>query len=171
MTVNSSNHNSKGLLRFVKGDATQPQSGKLKYILQIVNNEGAYGAGFSGAVKARWPKVELEYRQWWREKYGKLKLGDIQEIQVTSDLIVVNMVAQDGVVSYKNKKPIKYDALKTCLAKIGKEMVNYNSSVHIPRIGCGLAGGEWEEVEKLITEELLERGINVTVYDLEEEEQ
>ena len=164
---NPSNHNPKGIIRFVKGDATLPQGSNNRYILQIVNNEGKYGAGFSGALSKRWPKAESEYRQWWREQYGKLKLGDIQVVQVLSDLVVINMVAQVGIVSAENPKPIKYEALQACLAKAGIEISKFNASVHIPRIGCGLSQGSWSEVEPIIEQELLKRGINVTVYDLE----
>jgi hypothetical protein len=39
------------------------------------------------------------------------------------------------------------------------------ASVHMPRIGCGLAGGRWERIEPLITRRLSEHGIAVTVYD------
>lgn len=164
-----SDHNPKGLLRFVKGDATLPQGSNVKYILQIVNDSGMYGAGFSGAIAARWPKVEAEYRAWWRERYGKLKLGDIQVIQILSDLVVINMVAQHGIVSKDNPKPIDYNALQMCLSKAGDVISDYNASVHIPRIGCGLAGGSWEEVEKLVEAELIKRSIDVTVYDMDDE--
>lgn len=163
-----SDHIQKGLIRFVKGDATLPQGSNLRYILQIVNDEGKYGAGFSGALSARWPKVETEYRQWWRERYGKLKLGDIQLVQVLSDLVVINMVAQKGIVSKDNPIPISYEALQTCLSKAGSEIHKFNASVHMPRIGCGLAGGTWDKIEPLVEKELLKRGINVTVYDPEE---
>lgn len=162
-----SNHNPKGLLRYVKGDATLPNGSNLRYILQIVNDAGKYGAGFSGALAARWPKIETEYRGWWRTRYGKLNLGDIQVIQVLSDLAVINMVAQHDVVSEENPTPIKYDALQQCLAKAGIEISQYNAAVHMPRIGCGLAQGEWEKIEPLIEQELLKRGLNVTVYDPE----
>ncbi len=39
------------------------------------------------------------------------------------------------------------------------------ASVHMPRIGCGLAGGKWSRVEPLVTERLAKRDIAVTVYD------
>ena len=157
-----------GILRFVEGDATKPEGSNLRYIVHVVNDEGKYGAGFSGALSRKWPKVEVEYRKWWRDRFGHLKLGDIQIVQVLSDLAVINMVAQKGVVSSNNPMPIKYDALQACLDKVGQEVAQYNASVHMPRIGCGLAGGKWEEVEPLIKEELLSRQINVTVYDLPE---
>ncbi len=39
------------------------------------------------------------------------------------------------------------------------------ASVHMPRIGCGLAGGKWEVVEPLIEEHLSAKGVAVTIYD------
>jgi hypothetical protein len=38
--------------------------------------------------------------------------------------------------------------------------------VHMPRIGCGLAGGQWEEIEPIIETTLGAKGVAVTVYDL-----
>jgi hypothetical protein len=162
-----SDHNPKGILKFVKGDATNPLGSSNRYILQIVNNSGKYGAGFSGALSRRWPKVEMEYRKWWRERFGKLILGDIQVIQILSDLVVINMVAQNDIVSATNPKPIDYAALQKCLSKAGDEISQYSAGIHMPRIGSGLAKGNWEEIEPLIEAELLKRGLNVTVYDLE----
>jgi hypothetical protein len=39
------------------------------------------------------------------------------------------------------------------------------ASVHMPRIGCGLAGGPWQEIEPLIRRNLTDRSISVTVCD------
>ncbi|MQY33582.1 hypothetical protein SRB17_15430 [Streptomyces sp. RB17] len=44
-------------------------------------------------------------------------------------------------------------------------MIELGASVHMPRIGCGLAGGTWSRKEPFITERLVKRGIEVTVYD------
>jgi O-acetyl-ADP-ribose deacetylase (regulator of RNase III) len=162
-----SDHNPKGLLKYVVGDATNPLGSSNRYILQIVNDEGKYGAGFSGALSKRWPKVETEYRKWWRERFGKLVRGDIQTIQILSDLVVINMVAQKGIVGPNNPKPIDYKALQTCLSKAGDVVSQYNASIHMPKIGAGLSQGDWAEIEPLIEQELLKRGINVTVYTLE----
>ena len=42
-----------------------------------------------------------------------------------------------------------------------------SASVHMPRIGCGLTGGEWPEIEKIIDETLCAAGVEVFVYDFE----
>ena len=39
------------------------------------------------------------------------------------------------------------------------------ASAHMPRIGCGLAGGRWELIEPLIVKTLCQRNVPVTVYD------
>jgi hypothetical protein len=35
----------------------------------------------------------------------------------------------------------------------------------MPRIGTGRGGGKWEVIEPMIMEELVQRGVTVTVYD------
>lgn len=161
-----SNTMPKGNLRFTVGDATLPIGGALRFILQVNNDIGAYGAGFSGAVAKKWPAVRDNYRMWWRKNQGHLKLGEIQEVMVQSDIRVINMIAQKGIVSDENPAPIDYEALNECLNKAGVLISREKGAAHMPRIGCGLAGGTWEEVEPLVIEQLCKRGINVTVYDL-----
>jgi hypothetical protein len=34
------------------------------------------------------------------------------------------------------------------------------------RIGSGLVGGWWEEIEPIILDELVSQGVEVTIYDL-----
>jgi hypothetical protein len=76
-------------------------------------------------------------------------------------------IAQQDIQSVDNPKPIDYKALEECLSKAGVKISENGGSIHMPRIGCGLVGGNWEEVEPLIEAQLLKRGINVTVYDNE----
>ena len=40
-----------------------------------------------------------------------------------------------------------------------------NASVHMPRIGCGLAGGKWEMIEPIILQRLSNNDVEVVVYD------
>jgi hypothetical protein len=40
--------------------------------------------------------------------------------------------------------------------------------IHMPRIGCGLAGGKWDQIEPLLEEHLARAGFDVRVYDLPE---
>ncbi len=40
------------------------------------------------------------------------------------------------------------------------------ASVHMPRIGAGLAGGDWREIEQIILDELAAHDLDITIYDL-----
>ena len=41
-----------------------------------------------------------------------------------------------------------------------------NAKVQMPRIGCGLAGGSWDEIEAIIEDTLLQKSIEVFVCDI-----
>jgi O-acetyl-ADP-ribose deacetylase (regulator of RNase III) len=158
----------KGIFRFAKGNAANPIGGGFRYILQVCNDTGAYGAGFSGVLSRRWPMIESNYRQWWRSRNGELQLGDIQVVQVQSDTAVINMIGQHGIGPDEDgNPPIRYDGLEKALSNAGVLISDEKGTAHMPRIGCGLAGGSWDLVEPLVVEQLSKRGINVTVYDLE----
>lgn len=159
-----------GRLKYIKGDATNPEGGSLRFILQINNDAGGYGAGFSGAISKRWPQVEKEYRRLYRSTANPtsmiMPLGKIQPVTVQSDTVVINMIAQRGFKNDSEVPPIRLEALETCLNQVGEMAQKDGASIHAPRIGCGLAGGKWESIEPLLKKHIISRGINVTIYDI-----
>lgn len=90
----------------------------------------------------------------------------IQLVRVEEELWVANMIAQHGYRSSENPRPLQNNALETCLDKLAESALQRGASVHMPRIGCGLTGGRWEEVEPIIQRTLIRRDVPVTVYDL-----
>lgn len=78
---------------------------------------------------------------------------------------VANLVGQRGVRTGSKGVPVRYEAIDTALGLLADKAAELGASVHMPRIGCGLAGGKWSRVEPLITERLVKPGIAVTVYD------
>jgi O-acetyl-ADP-ribose deacetylase (regulator of RNase III) len=61
---------------------------------------------------------------------------------------------------------VRYNAIRLGLRSVAAYTIAHSASIHLPRIGCGLAGGRWEEIEPIISEELSAAGLAVTVYDL-----
>ena len=53
------------------------------------------------------------------------------------------MIGQQGMRTGSKGVPIRYKAVRSCLEKLADEAEELNASVHMPRIGCGLAGGKW----------------------------
>lgn len=152
-------------IQYVKGDATQPIVEGNKIICHICNDIGGWGRGFVLAISKKWKTPEIEYRE-WHKKGDNFLLGEIQLVAVESDIWVVNMIAQHKINSNSQGiPPIRYDALEKCLIKLSKQALQLNASVHMPRIGCGLAGGKWEEIGPLIINYLIKKEIKVFVYD------
>ena len=129
------------LIRYLKGDATQPQINGNKIIAHICNDIGGWGKGFVLALSARWKKPEHDYREWYRLRKD-FDLGAVQFVAVESDIWVANMIGQHDIKTKNNVPPIRYEAVRSCLAKVADQAVDLNASVHMPRIGCGLAGGQ-----------------------------
>ena len=114
------------------------------------------------------------------------ELGQIQVVKVeprplagpsrtfTPPIWVVNMISQegygpankaqhqDGLVN--TKPPIRYDALEQCLKQVESLLALVVGTVHMPRIGTGLGGGTWSEIEPIIERTLSDWP--VYVYDL-----
>jgi len=155
-------------LRIIKGDATSPQASGSKIIAHICNDLGGWGKGFVVAVSRRWPEPEREYRRWHRDRAGNdFGLGAVQLVSVRPDTWVANMIGQHGMKQGSAGPPIRYNAVERCLATLAGHAARLGASVHMPRIGCGLAGGKWELIEPIVARTLSEHGIAVTVYDFD----
>lgn len=153
-------------INYIKGDATSPQSKGNKIIAHICNDLGGWGKGFVLAISHRWPEPESFYREWHRNRASNdFALGATSFVHVEEYIWVANMVAQRGMKVGSNGPPIRYDAVQACLATVANKAAELDASVHMPRIGCGLAGGRWDKIEPIIEKTLLDRGIFTQVYD------
>jgi O-acetyl-ADP-ribose deacetylase (regulator of RNase III) len=160
-------------INYVTGDATVPQGEGVKIIAHVCNDIGGWGRGFVLAVSKRWPQPERDYRDWHRQKYWSqddesipFSLGKVQLVKITSDTHVANMIGQHGTTWKNGVPPVRYGAIREALRTLSTKAIRLNASVHMPRIGAGLAGGEWKEIERIIAEELCSKLNSVSVYDL-----
>lgn len=166
-------HKEKTVIKYVKGDAARPLEYGHDYpngplaILHVCNNQGGWGKGFSGALSKQYPEAEIEYRSQWAEDGPGLKLGEVQLVSIGAASWIANMVAQDGYRRPGNLVPLNYKSLENCLLFVANFFKSQTGSLsfHMPRIGCGLGGGTWEDVEPVIQRTLVASGFNVTVYD------
>jgi O-acetyl-ADP-ribose deacetylase (regulator of RNase III) len=150
---------------YTEGDATNPAGKGNKVIVHVCNDAGFWGKGFVLAVSRRWKEPEGAYKDWFKNGQD-FSLGKVQFVQVENDLWVANLIGQHKITKSRNgPPPIRYEAVKEGLASVQMFAKNINASVHMPRIGCGLAGGTWDRIEPLIQKELSHKAIVVTVYD------
>lgn len=154
-------------IHYVLGDATNPVSPGNQIIAHCCNDAGYWNAGFVRALSARYHQPERDYRRWAQTKAPiPLALGQVQFVKVRSGLCVANIIGQHGIRSNGNPRPIRYDALQRGLARVCQIALDHDATVHMPRLGAGLAGGDWAIIAKIINQELCIHGVNVTVYDL-----
>lgn len=147
-------------IKYIIGDATRPRTPGNKIICHICNDRGGWGAGFVLALSRRWKQPEESYRECPEE----WRLGGVQVVPVEDQISVANMIAQHLTgYSPEGRPPIRYGALRACLATVNDHAYRTNATIHMPRIGCGLAGGRWEEVEAIIHDVM---SVDVYVYDL-----
>jgi O-acetyl-ADP-ribose deacetylase (regulator of RNase III) len=167
-------------ISYAVGDATRPQGVGPKVIAHICNDEGGWGRGFVVALSRRDKAPEKAYRAWKASNFDGYKhlipdgwyvpvfgLGATQIVPYSLPGVwVANMIAQRGIRREpQSPRAVDYRALATALDEVGDFAENKGASVHMPRIGCGLGGGSWSEVEPIINKTLTDRGIAVTVYD------
>lgn len=126
----------------------------------ICNNINAFGAGFARYIDQHYPIVKENFHMLG----NKANLGYTQYISVEtnkivkSQIIVCNMIAQNGLINPKNTRPLNYGSLAICMHDIknyiknlSKQSIdNMNYEIHAPRFGSGLAGGNWSFIENLI---------------------
>jgi O-acetyl-ADP-ribose deacetylase (regulator of RNase III) len=153
------------------GDATEPDLEGSVMIAHVLSDAGAFGAGFAAALASRYPRSKARFQAWARSRTGTtFRLGMVQWVGVGDEIglrepdrWVANMVAQHGLRSASNPHPLDLVALRECLYRLVHGPVKCEHIV-MPRIGCGLAGGNWAEVQPVIEDALAAE--NVHVYDL-----
>lgn len=152
-------------IQYIRGDATEPIGEGNKIIVHVCNDIGAWGKGFVLAISKRWEQPEAMYRKW--AKYGPdFGLGKIQFVQVESSIWVANLIGQHDIRKGTNSiPPIRYEAIQSGIQLLAEFALQHHASVHMPRIGCGLAGGTWDKIEPILLEELSKKNIKTTVYD------
>lgn len=62
---------------------------------------------------------------------------------------------------------LDYGALRSCLKDLKHRVTNSfkTQRIGLPKIGCGLAGGDWNTVKRIIEQEL--QGLDVTIVEYE----
>jgi len=153
-------------LKYLSGDATSPRGQGKRIIAQLVNDKAlTWGRGFTVAVREKWPDAQRLFTEWMVAQKGAPRLGSVHFAALGEDLQLASLVAQHGYGPTPGLR-LRYAALESCLEALSQRARAADATVHMPRIGCGEAGGSWEVVSDIIDETLCRCGVPVTIYDL-----
>ena len=141
-------------MQYVKGNILNVEQG---IICQQVNCKLVMGAGLAKQIRDKWPRVYTEYRLMMSTNpYQRLGKCQIVEV-VTRKLYVANLFGQytyGGLI----KKHTNYQALSQAIRELGswhKNNCHDSFPIWIPyKLGCGLAGGDWEIVQSILFQNL-----------------
>lgn len=156
------------MIKYLIGfDATSPicTDKKIHIIAHCCNSLGKWGKGFVLALSKRYPNLRYEYLNW----INASRLGQVLYVRINNNTVVANMVGQERIYPIKLSDgtiipPIDYPALERCIENVFEEAFLNNADVHMPLIGCGLAGGKWEIVQSILEKYNQIYPINIYVY-------
>lgn len=152
-------------INYLTGDATDLPSSGNKVLCHLCNSWGFWGAGFVLALSKKWPVAEAAYRKLYADQGKKLVMGTVQFVPINSDLHVANMIGQLGLRKKDGDSSIRYPALYSCLEEVAKFAVANKASIHAPKFGAGLAGGDWRVIEAILEKISKTYGVDFTIYD------
>lgn len=150
-------------LKYIKGDLFTTDC---NVIAHGCNTRGAFNSGVAGQIRRLYPKVREAYLEKY-ELYG-WELGQIQFVPINKDvnpLWIVNMSTQDTYG--KTGVHVNYDAVRQCFKSLFRHCEYNDHRIAIPKIGAGLAGGDWGRIEKILLDLLFGTKIELSVYTLE----
>lgn len=151
------------MIRELTGDLIhEADHGQLDLIVHGCNCFCTMGAGIAKQIRDRWPEAyeaDLKTVKGDRSKLGTCSYAKLVKTKVGSPLQIVNAYTQFNYG--RNRRNVDYDAVQACMRYISG-ITPPDVRIGMPRIGCGLAGGDWDIVYDIIREELDVQ--DVTVY-------
>ena len=138
-------------IQYFKQDLTPILSSKdFQVFAHGCNCFNTMGAGIAKTVKQIFPQVYKADQS--TRKGDKSKLGTIDTISVGDSVnpkFVINAYTQ---YDFRGMKPnVNYKAIEKCFVAINDFMTKQQiTELTIPKIGAGLAGGDWDKVESIL---------------------
>lgn len=149
------------MIKIVKGDILNAREAA---ICHQVNCQNQMGAGVAKVLYTRWPEVKTEYHRFCDGKRPRDLLGKIQVVELREfpawNKVVINIFGQLNC-GHDKICYTRYDALATAFDELNR--IAASKTVAFPYgFGCGLANGDWTQIEKLMLKHLT--NVDVTVY-------
>lgn len=148
------------MVNYITGDLFTT---KADVIAHGVNCRGGFGSGVAGQIAKRYPYARHQYLS----KFNKngWKLGEVQLVNIFGEgLVIANCATQDN---YGGSGLLaNYEAIDKCLTYLEKYCLRLHLTLAIPRIGAGLANGDWVVIQGIIEKIFTDSPVKIEVYSL-----
>lgn len=140
----------------------------------VCNNADIFGGGFTAGIVKYYPIVRDNYHMLGLS-FLKKNLGHVQFIVAKENkknnnkIIFANMIAQNGTISRNNPRSLNYLALCKSMVSVSSYIKNnidpneQQAQIHCPKFGSGLAGGNWNFIQDLISD--IWSDLDIFIYD------
>lgn len=134
-----------------------------KVVVHGCNAQGVMGSGVALAIKNKYPSAYSAYKA--SEQYGGMTLGRCSYSIQDDGKVVINAITQQFYGRNPHIKYVSYEAVAEAFNMINMfcEERGYKE-VAIPKIGAGLANGDWDVIENIIEAECVD--VQVVCYVL-----
>lgn len=142
------------------------EDGQFDYVVHGANCFCVMGAGIARQIARRYPEAEAA-----DDATG---CGDYEKIGTWSEAVVrsiVNPTITFTIINaYTQFAPaagadvFEYGAFRKFCHAFNKA-VPHGSRIGLPKIGAGLAGGDWDQIESIIVDELIDHEVVVVDWD------
>lgn len=162
------------MIAYKKGDLLESNC---DIICHQVNCKRAMGRGIAGQIRQKWPKVYEDYcynidRMYNGDFASKSSdlLGMITWTELENGKYIMNFFSQDEYYP-RDRCHTDYEAFTNCCRTLKKFITEYNldkskTIIGFPyKIGCGLAGGNWDIVSAIIEREFEGYEVEIYVYE------
>ena len=152
-------------MKTIKGDIVKlVLDGHFDVIVHGCNCFHTMNSGVAKAIRKEFPEVyDTDVKL--TEKGDKNKLGKISSTLLNRQCFsfyVVNAYTQYDY-GYDGKQRVVYEAIRNCFSEVAKSF--RDKSIAYPKIGAGLAGGDWDIISSIIDMEL--DGMDHTLVEFE----
>ena len=150
-------------MKTISGDLIHlAKNGEFDLIAHGCNCFCTMGAGIAKGIKAAFPAAfdaDLATARGDRAKLGTCTFAKID--REGSPLVVVNAYTQ---FDYRGSGPkVDYDAASSCFRWIKEK--HSGKRIGLPKIGAGLAGGDWARIAAIIEEELASDDVTLVEFE------
>jgi len=153
-------------LKIINENITTVTSG---VIAHGCNCQGKFASGVAGAIRAKWPAAYVKFMS---TPKNQRVLGNVSIAPIIPDVLWVFNCFTQEFYGRDGKLYASLGAIKKSLemaflfARFG-DYPNMDRTIHMPKIGCGLGGLNWDEVEPIVLTLKKDYDLKVNIYEIE----
>jgi len=140
-------------------------------LVHCANAQGVMGAGIALQIKQLYPQVYYDYKEHLKCMKSDEVMGSICITQILEKFYIVTGIGQlyygrNNVYIHNrgtNSAYVDYNSIDNIFSKVKELAMDTKLRVIFPKIGAGLAGGDWVKINDII-EKIMYPEVSCTLY-------